>query len=376
MSNNSNTLFWVICGAVIVTTIFLLISSNYGDGLSKVFGNFNSLFNNGGSVENSELAKYYNHEPNYKDLVITPESDFVFNEETREISGYRGNKNKIVIPYEINGIPVEKISYIGFGIMESHWGMCYMERDMYFWDHGNYDGWYEYAIQRGLLVDNNGNCYSLAILNEVVIPNTVKVIGYGSFYYQEINDINIPNSVEEIGEVAFQYATLGGEYIASSNIKKIGEYAFQGSRLTKVDLSKAEKLTNIGRYAFSENQISNKVIIPKNILEIGQGAFSGNQISEVDLSKSTKLNIIESGVFNVNKLTSIEIPNNIIEVGGYAFSNNQITEAKILGTNTVIRSEVFYQNNNLNTIKVPNSAYDFYRSQSSLSQYIIERGDF
>ncbi len=375
MSNNTNSLFWIITGAVIVLAIFLLVSSSNDNTVNKLFDKFGNIFS-GSSTQESVLKRYYDHEPDYKNLAITSASDFIFNAETREISGYRGNKNKIVIPYEINGVPVEKISYIGFGIMESHWGMCYMERDMYFWDHGNYDGWYEYAIQRGLLVDNNGNCYSLTILNEVVIPNTVKVIGYGSFFYQELNHINIPNSVEEIGEVAFQYSTLGGEYIASSNIKKIGEYAFQGSRLTKVDLSKAEKLTHIGRYAFGENQISNKIVIPKNVEYIGQAAFSVNQIPEIDLSKATKINIIESSAFGNNNLTSIEIPNNITEIIDYGFSGNQLTEVKILGTNTIIRSNAFYYNISLSVIKVPNSAINFYRSQSSLSAYSIIGGDF
>lgn len=44
MSENTNTLFWVICGAVIVVGIFTLINTNLGEAITGIFDHFNRLF--------------------------------------------------------------------------------------------------------------------------------------------------------------------------------------------------------------------------------------------------------------------------------------------------------------------------------------------
>ncbi len=44
MSENTNTLFWVITGAVIILAVFLLIQSNVGDTITGIFDHFNGLF--------------------------------------------------------------------------------------------------------------------------------------------------------------------------------------------------------------------------------------------------------------------------------------------------------------------------------------------
>lgn len=44
MSENTNTLFWVITGAVIVLAIFALVQANVGSTISNIFEHFNGLF--------------------------------------------------------------------------------------------------------------------------------------------------------------------------------------------------------------------------------------------------------------------------------------------------------------------------------------------
>lgn len=45
MSENTNTLFWIITGAVIVVAIFALLQNNITDSISGIFDHFNGLFN-------------------------------------------------------------------------------------------------------------------------------------------------------------------------------------------------------------------------------------------------------------------------------------------------------------------------------------------
>ncbi len=45
MSENTNTLFWIITGAVIVVGIFALLQTNISDSITAIFEHFNGLFN-------------------------------------------------------------------------------------------------------------------------------------------------------------------------------------------------------------------------------------------------------------------------------------------------------------------------------------------
>ncbi|MDD4623761.1 MAG: hypothetical protein PHX40_00030 [Bacilli bacterium] len=45
MSENTNTLFWVITGAVIVVGLFALIQGNITDAVTGIFDHFNGMFN-------------------------------------------------------------------------------------------------------------------------------------------------------------------------------------------------------------------------------------------------------------------------------------------------------------------------------------------
>lgn len=46
MSDNTNTLFWVICGAIVVIAIYLLINSNISDSITGIFTHFGNLWTN------------------------------------------------------------------------------------------------------------------------------------------------------------------------------------------------------------------------------------------------------------------------------------------------------------------------------------------
>lgn len=57
MSNNTNTLFWVITGAVIVLGVFLLIQTNQDDSLNRINNKFNEVASS--KINNSGGTNYY-----------------------------------------------------------------------------------------------------------------------------------------------------------------------------------------------------------------------------------------------------------------------------------------------------------------------------
>ena len=52
--------------------------------------------------------------------------------------------------------------------------------------------------------DRNGNIITLSYLEEVVLPNTIKEIGWAAFRsLPALKKVNIPESVERIGNSSF-----------------------------------------------------------------------------------------------------------------------------------------------------------------------------
>jgi hypothetical protein len=48
MSENTNSMFWIICGAVIVLGIFLLLNGSMDSTITGIFNHFKSIFTIGG----------------------------------------------------------------------------------------------------------------------------------------------------------------------------------------------------------------------------------------------------------------------------------------------------------------------------------------
>ena len=69
MSNNTNTLFWVITGAVITLGIFLLTNTTSDETLDKISNKFNSYAVD--IIADPVMKEYYGHVDNYNELKYT-----------------------------------------------------------------------------------------------------------------------------------------------------------------------------------------------------------------------------------------------------------------------------------------------------------------
>ena len=323
MSSNTNTLFWVITGAVIVLGVFALINTSQNDTLSKVDNEFSELYNN--AKAGPELIKYYNHEPNYGSLKITDESLFDFDETTGTITGYKGTERNVVFPATINGVEVKKI-----GNMNLWNNSLYYEECLTFINEDPNDFFVQERLRmledEGILVD--GVCQERVLLDSVVIPNTVKEIGSCAFCYnQNLKKVTLPNSIE-----------------------KISVQAFYENQLESIDLSNLDKLNYISTLAFANNNISGEVIIPDSVNKVESNAFSDNNITSAIISK----NIEEFSLYTFKKN-----PNMI----SLMFKNDSMK----------IRDSLDIDDLNVNdfAIYVPVGSKSWYQGFSSLANYNI-----
>ena len=155
--------------------------------------------------------KYYGD----ADIIPSNESLFAFTL-NNDSKGYSITANwdkeiqqieKIVIPYEHNGLPVVTIG-------DSAFSECYF-------------------------------------LTNITIPDSVTSIGVNAFYHCPLNSINIPSNVTRIGERAFESCNKLTKVEIPESVKSIDFYAFAScNSLTKVSIP--DNVTIIGEDVFHE----------------------------------------------------------------------------------------------------------------------------
>ena len=91
-----------------------------------------------------------------------------------------------------------------------------------------------------------------------------------SCYKGNINFVNFAENVTSIGNYAFYASSITGLF-ATSNLKRIGDYAFCWcGRLQYLELPQG--LTTIGAHAFEDSDVDT-IYIPNSVTSIGEGAF-------------------------------------------------------------------------------------------------------
>lgn len=156
------------------------------------------------------------------------------------IEGYNGKETKIVIPSEIDGLPVTEIGWEAF--------------------------------------KDNHNIVS------VVIPDTVEKIEFSAFYgCRNLTDLVVPESVKALDQSAFHGCHgLVDEngFIIVLNVL----YEYLGNAETVTIPSGIE---TIACSCFMDNEKIKKVILPESIREISYGAFSGcKNLQPIDIPSS------------------------------------------------------------------------------------------
>jgi hypothetical protein len=259
------------------------------------------------------------------------------------------------------------------------------------------------------------NAASELFITELTIPNSVKTIESGAFYYCDelskitfeknsqlvtiesvafdntnIKSITIPKSVKTIGSSAFsdcqklekvtfeknsQLETIGNEAFFGADlksitipksVKNIENYAFgYCQKLEKVTFEKNSQLTTIEENTFKSTNIKS-ITIPKSVKTLGSSVFdSCTQLEKVTFEKNSQLTTIKEGAFAGTAITSITIPDSVKKVEEGAFAGTAITSITIPDSVKKVEECAFKSCTKLKTIKIGKnvktiSAYMFY----------------
>ncbi|MDW2924924.1 leucine-rich repeat domain-containing protein [Mesomycoplasma ovipneumoniae] len=157
-------------------------------------------------------------------------------------------------------------------------------------------------------------------------PQETKV----NFYF--LSKIIFPETLTEIEDYAF--------YADSANLT-------DKEKIQELDFSKATNLKKIGDFAFQGNNIT-KLVLPSSLVSIGKQAFAKNNLEQVDFSNSKNLEIIQTGAFFDNKIKNLDFSQNtkLIEIFSSGFESNKIETVKFNKTAkpVIIGTSAFKEN--------------------------------
>ncbi len=277
----------------------------------------------------------------------SPVSDFTYEiaENQVTITAYTGSDEHVVIPSEIEGLPVKAIGET-------------------FEEHGNVPFGPSYAFA------------SNKTLKSVVIPDTVEYLGVMSFMSCEaLETVQFSANLRVIGQSAFFYCRALKEVILPDSLQELENEAFLACyALEKVKLP--ANLEKINDATFFSCRNLSDITLPSSVREIGENAFrSCNKLPSVDLSNVQTLKagafaacfqlenatipedweVLEDNVFSAcTSFTEIQLPKNLKKIGSRTFNGcTNLTEIIIPESVTIIGSEAFKECFGLTQMTLP-----------------------
>ena len=372
MTNGTSQGLFIVVAIVIfgifVSMSYVIFGDEMAPALVDIFGT---------ATEQVKFDK--NADYNIEGVVPSEESDFIF-DGINKIIGYKGTDTEIVIPNEIDGLSVTKIS--GDAFNNKGLTKIIMPNSLTTIEDGTIDG--ENVI--GAFANNTiqeihfsanlkyigSFAFFAGVLEDIVLPEGLKSIGESAFENNNLTDIVIPSTVESLGDNTFKDNSLTSvSYKNGGSLKNIGNNVFSGNNISNLEIPKgttniAENaysnaglesvkipngITSIGKNAFSGNNLTH-VTIPEGVVSIGEDAFRNNKLTEVDIPSTVKE--IEKGSFMENELAKVSLPDGLTSIGDYAFYKNKLPVISLPESLLNIGIHAFGYNQ-LEDVKIPSN---------------------
>lgn len=170
----------------------------------------------------------------------------------------------------------------------------------------------------GELLSSTGNLLLMGDDGTLVLPDSVKKIGYGAFSgVSGLKKIVIPESVTKIGAYAFANNTTLESVEIKGNLVSIGSYAFDGDTNLK-NINLPDSISEIGSRAFRYTDLT-EVTIPKKLKKIGLEIFGGCKLKKLVLQEGLE-EISDNAFFNA-EFESVKLPSTVSYISSLAFTS-------------------------------------------------------
>ena len=167
-------------------------------------------------------------------------------------------------------------------------------------------------------------------LHEILLPNTLEIIGNEAFYESYVETLTFPSTLKEIGNSAL-YESCITEAILPDNMTYIGEGAFENCR-DLVTAKYPQGLSYIPDYCYSGCIKLNTFELHNGIARIGESAFSGTENFSATLPET--LTTLGNGAFSNSGIVNLVVPEaltiweTIYDSNGGFSSNKKLVSAE------------------------------------------------
>lgn len=179
----------------------------------------------------------------------------------------------------------------------------------------------------------------------IILPQNLIKIGAHCFESAQIKQLTIPDTVTEIEDMAFQYCDKLASITLPSGLQKISRRMFIGC-MSLTSIAIPASVTEIGSQAFTDSGLTS-ITIPSAVTTLGSSAFEGcESLTSMDIQAN--VTEIPAGFALECPLTSLTLPNTLQTIGASAFiktSGFQVTELTIPASVTSIEDYAFAGNN-------------------------------
>ena len=269
------------------------------------------------------------------------------------IKKYKGTNPDVVIPKEIEGMPVCFIDDLAFINSTNFLKTIVFEGDVEIIE--------DFAFAKCIFLEsvvfngNVGNIGNMAFkgcgfLQSVEFKGNVKNIGNGAFEdCTKLQRVEFNGNVGDIGEFIFDRCDNLESVKFHGSVEDFGDVAFSGiDNLKSVEFNGS--VGNIGDQAFSECLNLKSVEFHGSVEDIGDLAFSScSNLESVEFNGS----VGKIGPFAFSEclnLKSVEFNGSVGKIGNFAFSDCSALKTVLISNTTILENEAF----NLNTDVIRN----------------------
>lgn len=209
----------------------------------------------------------------------------------------------------------------------------------------------ELDLSKALIDEIPSNAFSGRwAIDKVLLPPTLKKIGNYAFQRTSLTSVNIPDNVETIEEAAFRQVKQLQEVHLPDSLTSLGRYAFSACRSLRT-VKIPTKLKEIPWYAFDGCKSLQSVELHDSITGFGDYSFRSCDLREITLPKSTTWIGGRAFAENTN-LSKVTLNEELIDIWAYAFQNTAIDTLNCPSTLRNIYNGAFAGCRNLSQINL------------------------
>ncbi len=253
------------------------------------------------------------------------------------------NWGRLVIPNEIEGLPVTDIAFAAFSSCTGLTG--------------------DLKLPDGITkIGTNAFFMCSGLTGDLTLPGSLTEIGNGAFRDCSglTGSLTLPAGITKVGDSTFfNCSGLNGRLSLSDGLTEIGAYAFYNCSGLTGGLSLPNSLTSVGDLAFYDcSGLNGRLSLSDALTEIGTYAFynCGGLTGSLSLSDSLT-SIGDSAFYNCSGLTgSLSLPGSLTSIGESAFYNCRLlTDIVVPGSISSIPEAAFYGCDSVINISIPKS---------------------